>query len=209
VRGRTYEPIDLLGRVEHNEVEALAEPGPKAHAAPPPALAGAFRAEPVAAEIFVPSAAFGRAPEIPFLTALLTFHAFYLYAAPLALGPGVRPLRRWLRRGAELGAVRLQRAPSPRRNCARDRVRRACVRERFRRSPPVRRLRAGLGETERGGITPKSWTTESHRGVLHLGKRWYVVSAEIDERGRAEGVRLDGPYPDRESAESRAGSMQA
>jgi hypothetical protein len=66
-----------------------------------------------------------------------------------------------------------------------------------------------LGETERGGITPRSWTTESHRGVLHLGKRWFVVSAEIDEGGRAEGVRLDGPYPDRESAESRAKSMQA
>jgi hypothetical protein len=48
-----------------------------------------------------------------------------------------------------------------------------------------------------------------HHGVLHLGKRWYVVSAEIDERGGAEGVRLDGPYPDREAAEARARSMQA
>jgi hypothetical protein len=66
-----------------------------------------------------------------------------------------------------------------------------------------------LGETDRVGITPKSWTAKQHHGVLHLGKRWYVVSAEIDDHGRAEGVRLDGPYPDRESAESRARSMQA
>jgi hypothetical protein len=66
-----------------------------------------------------------------------------------------------------------------------------------------------LGETDRVGITPKSWTAQLHHGVLHLGKRWYVVSAEIDEHGRADGVRLDGPYPDRESADSRARSMQA
>jgi hypothetical protein len=44
--------------------------------------------------------------------------------------------------------------------------------------------------------------------VLHLGKRWYVVSAEVDGTGHAEGVRLDGPYPDRESAEARARRMQ-
>lgn len=42
-----------------------------------------------------------------------------------------------------------------------------------------------------------------HQGVLHLGKRWYVVSAELDEHGKAEGVRLDGPYPDRETAEAK------
>jgi hypothetical protein len=65
-----------------------------------------------------------------------------------------------------------------------------------------------VGETGRVGITPKSWTTaELHHGVLHLGKRWYVVSAEIDERGRAGGVRLDGPYPDREAAEAQAGRL--
>lgn len=65
-----------------------------------------------------------------------------------------------------------------------------------------------MAEGERVGITPKSWTAELHRGVLHLGKRWYVVSAELDERGRAEGVRLDGPYPDRESAESAVHRLQ-
>jgi len=37
---------------------------------------------------------------------------------------------------------------------------------------------------------------------MHLGKRWYVVSAEIDEAGFAKGVRLDGPYPDHETAEA-------
>ena len=71
-----------------------------------------------------------------------------------------------------------------------------------------------MGESEqRIGITPKSWTADggaaAHHGVLHLGKRWYVVSAEIDEHGTADGVRLDGPYPDREAAESRARSLQA
>jgi hypothetical protein len=65
-----------------------------------------------------------------------------------------------------------------------------------------------VAEGERIGITPKSWTAESHHGVLHLGKRWYVVSAELDERGRAEGVRLDGPYADRDSAESAAQRLQ-
>ena len=43
-----------------------------------------------------------------------------------------------------------------------------------------------------------------HRGVLHLGKRWYVISAEIDEHGHADGVRLDGPYADHDSAEAQA-----
>jgi hypothetical protein len=47
-----------------------------------------------------------------------------------------------------------------------------------------------------------------HHGVLHLGKRWYVVSAELDEKGQAEGVRLDGPYPDHASAEAQARRMQ-
>jgi len=63
-------------------------------------------------------------------------------------------------------------------------------------------------ERDRVGITPKSWTDESsaraHRGVLHLGKRWYVVSAEIDGSGRAHGVRLDGPYDDQAQAEAQA-----
>ena len=59
-----------------------------------------------------------------------------------------------------------------------------------------------MSETQRVGITPKSWTSELHRGVMHLGKRWYVVSAEINEAGFAEGVRLDGPYPDHEAAEA-------
>jgi len=65
-----------------------------------------------------------------------------------------------------------------------------------------------VGEGERVGITPRSWTAELHHGVLHLGKRWYVVSAELDEHGRAHGVRLDGPYPDHESAESQARRMK-
>jgi hypothetical protein len=65
-----------------------------------------------------------------------------------------------------------------------------------------------LGEQERVGITPKSWTAELHHGVLHLGKRWYVVSAEVDGNGHAEGVRLDGPYPDHESAEAQARRMR-
>jgi hypothetical protein len=61
-----------------------------------------------------------------------------------------------------------------------------------------------MGDEGRVGITPKSWTAERHHGVLHLGKRWYVVSAELDEHGRAHGVRLDGPYADRSEAEDRA-----
>jgi hypothetical protein len=65
-----------------------------------------------------------------------------------------------------------------------------------------------MSETERIGITPKSWTAELHRGVMHLGKRWYVVSAEIDEAGRAQGVRLDGPYPDHATAQSEANRKQ-
>jgi hypothetical protein len=63
-------------------------------------------------------------------------------------------------------------------------------------------------EPERVGITPKSWTAELHRGVLHLGKRWYVVSAELDEEGHAEGVRLDGPFADHASAEAQARRIQ-
>jgi hypothetical protein len=58
-----------------------------------------------------------------------------------------------------------------------------------------------MSETERVGITPKSWTAERHQGVLHLGKRWYVVRADIDEAGTVQGVRLDGPYDDHEMAE--------
>ena len=65
-----------------------------------------------------------------------------------------------------------------------------------------------MSESERVGITPKSWTAELHHGVLHLGKQWYVVSAEIDNSGRAEGVRLDGPYPDHSAAESAARRLQ-
>ena len=61
---------------------------------------------------------------------------------------------------------------------------------------------------DRVGITPKSWTAELHHGVLHLGKRWYVVSAEIDAAGRPEGVRLDGPYADHDTAESAALRLQ-
>jgi hypothetical protein len=61
-----------------------------------------------------------------------------------------------------------------------------------------------MSETERVGITPKSWTAQLHRGVMHLGKRWYVVSAEINEAGHAEGVRLDGPYPDHQAAQEEA-----
>lgn len=67
-----------------------------------------------------------------------------------------------------------------------------------------------MGDRESGriGITPKSWTTELHHGVLHLGKRWYVVSAEIDEQGRGVGgVRLDGPYTDKAAAENEASRL--
>ena len=65
-----------------------------------------------------------------------------------------------------------------------------------------------MSEGDRVGITPKSWTAELHHGVLHLGKRWYVVSAELDEKGHADGVRLDGPYDDHASAEAQAQRMK-
>ena len=64
-----------------------------------------------------------------------------------------------------------------------------------------------VGDGDRIGITPKSWTAELHHGVLHLGKRWYVVSAELDEHGRAGRVRLDGPYADHDSADAQARRM--
>ena len=75
------------------------------------------------------------------------------------------------------------------------------------RSPDRRRgssrVTVGAGmSTERVGITPKSWTAERHFGVLHLGKRWYVVTAEINDAGKASGVRLDGPFADRLLAEA-------
>lgn len=60
-----------------------------------------------------------------------------------------------------------------------------------------------MSETERVGISPKSWTARRHHGVLHLGKRWYVLTADFDEAGIARGVRLDGPYADHESAEAK------
>jgi hypothetical protein len=63
------------------------------------------------------------------------------------------------------------------------------------------RLIGDMSERERLGVTPKSWAAQRHQGVLHLGKRWYVLSADIDEAGVARGVRLDGPYPDHEMAE--------
>jgi len=65
-----------------------------------------------------------------------------------------------------------------------------------------------MAEKDRVGITPRSWTSQLHRGVMHLGKRWYVVSAEINEEGHAEGVRLDGPYPDRTAAEAEVDRHQ-
>ena len=65
-----------------------------------------------------------------------------------------------------------------------------------------------MSETERVGITPKSWSAECHHGVLHLGKRWYVLSADIDEAGTARGVRLDGPYDDHETAEAQVARHQ-
>ncbi len=43
-----------------------------------------------------------------------------------------------------------------------------------------------MADEDRVGITPKSWTEELHRGVMHLGKRWYVVSGHILEGGRAD-----------------------
>src|SRR2546428_766374 len=36
-----------------------------------------------------------------------------------------------------------------------------------------------MAESGRVGITPKSWTAQLHRGVMHLGKRWYVISAFV------------------------------
>ena len=48
-----------------------------------------------------------------------------------------------------------------------------------------------------------SWMAQSQHGVLHLGKRWYVVTADIDEARIARGVRLDGPYADHETAEAK------
>jgi hypothetical protein len=60
-----------------------------------------------------------------------------------------------------------------------------------------------MTEKERVGITPRSWTAQRHRGVLHLGKRWYVLSADIDPTGTARGVRLDGPYADHATAEAQ------
>jgi hypothetical protein len=44
---------------------------------------------------------------------------------------------------------------------------------------------------------------------LHLGKRWYVLSADIDDAGIAQGVRLDGPYDDHEMAEAAVEKDQA
>jgi hypothetical protein len=63
-------------------------------------------------------------------------------------------------------------------------------------------------EPGRVGITPKSWTATLHHGILHLGRRWYVVSAHLDEQGRAEGVRLDGPFGDEAAAQARARQSQ-
>ena len=63
-------------------------------------------------------------------------------------------------------------------------------------------------ERERVGITPKSWTTDMHHGILHLGKRWYIVSAKLDVEGHAEGVRLDGPYENEAAAEAKARQSQ-
>jgi hypothetical protein len=60
-----------------------------------------------------------------------------------------------------------------------------------------------MSEKERVGITPKSWTAQRHHGVLHLGKRWYVLSAAIDGAGTARGVRLDGPCADHDTAEAQ------
>ncbi len=57
----------------------------------------------------------------------------------------------------------------------------------------------------RNGITPKSWTERTHQGVLHLGHRWYVLSATLDAAGIASGVRLDGPYASREEAAAAQG----
>jgi hypothetical protein len=63
--------------------------------------------------------------------------------------------------------------------------------------------------SDRVGITPKSWTTNTHHGILHLGKRWYVVSAQLDEDGHAEGVRLDGPFENEAAAAAKARQGQS
>lgn len=65
-----------------------------------------------------------------------------------------------------------------------------------------------MAQGDRVGITPKSWTTDLHHGILHLGKRWYVVSARLDEAGHAEGVRLDGPFQNEAAAEAKAHQSQ-
>ena len=62
-----------------------------------------------------------------------------------------------------------------------------------------------MSKKERVGITPKSWTAQRHHGVLHLGKRWYVLSADFDDAGTPRGVRLDGPYADHETAKAHVG----
>ena len=59
--------------------------------------------------------------------------------------------------------------------------------------------------TSRTGITPKSWTEGTHQGVLHLGDRWYRVSATLDAAGIVSGVRLDGPYASRKESEATKG----
>ena len=59
-----------------------------------------------------------------------------------------------------------------------------------------------MTEAARIGITPRSWAAQRHYGVLHLGRCWYVVSADIAPEGSPRGVRLDGPYGDHETAEA-------
>lgn len=60
-----------------------------------------------------------------------------------------------------------------------------------------------MSETEGLELHPRVGWHRANTGVLHLGKRWYVVTADIDEAGIARGVRLDGPYADHETAEAK------
>lgn len=67
-----------------------------------------------------------------------------------------------------------------------------------------------MNETERVGITPKSWTAQRHRGVLHLGKRWYVVTADIEEAGIASerAARHSSPHRRPSASKRQAGNTR-
>ncbi len=57
-------------------------------------------------------------------------------------------------------------------------------------------------DISRREVTPKSWKEGTHQGLLHLGRRWYVVSATLGAAGIVSRVWLDGPYTSRKAAEA-------